>query len=322
MDNINIKAAYETIKNYIHHTPVLTCSTLNSITKSELFFKCENLQKIGAFKIRGALNAVLSIPDDEVKYGVATHSSGNHAQALALAAKWRGVKSYVVMPSNSSPVKIAAVKGYGATVIFCEPTLEARESTLEEIIKNTKAYFIHPYNNERVIEGQGTAALELINDIPDLDYILAPVGGGGLLSGTAIAARTFSRQTKVIGTEPEQADDAYQSFVAGRIIPVNHPDTIADGLRTSLGTLTFPIIKQHVHQIVTVSEKSIIEAMFWIWERMKVIIEPSSAVPVAAILEKKLDITGKRVGVILSGGNVDLKRLSFGAYTESFPPGC
>ena len=305
----SIREAARRIRPYAHRTPVLTCSSLNHMVNGELFFKCENLQKVGAFKFRGACNAVFSLSDDEASRGVATHSSGNHAAALALAAQMRGVEALIVMPRNAPRVKRAAVAGYGGNIVYCEPTLQAREETLAEEIQKTGATFVHPYNDHRVIAGQGTAALELLDEIPGLDVVMAPVGGGGLLSGTALSVSELSPETRIIGAEPEGADDAYRSLQEGRILPSVNPKTVADGLLTSLGDLTFPIIKAHVEQIVTVSEEEIIAAMRHVWERMKIIIEPSAAVPVGALLERKTDLSGLRVGVILSGGNVDLDRL-------------
>lgn len=310
----DVKEASDRIRPLIHRTPVFTCSTLNRLCEAEIFFKCENFQKVGAFKIRGATNAVYSLGNDEASRGVATHSSGNHAAALALAAHWRGIKAYVVMPENTPRVKMDAVAGYGADITFCKPTLEARERGVAEIVQRTGAAFIHPYNDYRVIAGQGTAALELCEEVPDLDAVMAPVGGGGLLSGTAIAVSAISSNAFVIGAEPEKADDARRSFHAGKLIPAKNPDTIADGLRTSLGSLTFPIINKYVEDIMTVSEETIVEAMRLIWERMKIIVEPSSAVPLAVLLTKragadKTMFTGKRIGIILSGGNVDLANL-------------
>jgi len=304
-----IKEASERIRPFIHYTPVLTCSTLNKMCESEIFFKCENFQKVGAFKIRGATNAVFSLGNQEASRGVATHSSGNHAAALALAARWRGMKAYVVMPENAPLVKRDAVANYGAEIIFCKPTLEAREEGVAKVVDHTGATFIHPYNDYRVISGQGTAALELCEEIPDIDVVMTPVGGGGLLSGTAIAVSAISPNTHVIGAEPKMADDAYRSFHEDRLIPVKNPDTIADGLRTSLGDLTFPIIRRYVENIVTVSEEGIVNAMRHIWERMKIIVEPSAAVPLGALLTKSAGLSGKRIGIILSGGNVDLADL-------------
>lgn len=305
----DIREAAERIRPYVHRTPVLTCQSLDQKVGAQVHLKCENFQKVGAFKFRGASNAVLSLTDQEASKGAATHSSGNHAQALALAARMRGIAAYIVMPANAPSVKKAAVAGYGGQITFCESTLEARESTLERIVQETGAKVIHPYNNERVIAGQGTAALELLEDVPDLDVIITPVGGGGLLSGTALAARGQSMSIRVIAGEPEMADDAYRSIKAGEILPSVHPETVADGLLTSLGTLTFPIIREYVDQIVTVSEAGIIEAMKFVWERAKIIIEPSSAVAVGVLWERKIDLRGLKVGVILSGGNVDLGRL-------------
>ncbi len=305
----DIRQAAERIKPYAHRTPVLTNASLDQKVGARVFLKCENLQKVGAFKFRGACNAVYSLTDEEAARGVCTHSSGNHAQALALAAGMRGIPAYIVMPDNAPAVKKNAVAGYGGVITFCEPTLEARESTMEKIRSETGATVVHPYNDRRVISGQGTAALELLEDVPDLDVIIAPVGGGGLLSGTAIAATELKKGIRVIAGEPEMADDAFRSMQAGEIIPSVHPRTIADGLLTSLGTLTFPIIQQRVEQIVTVSETGIIETMKYIWERAKIIIEPSSAVAVGVLWEKKIDLSGLKVGVILSGGNVDLEKL-------------
>jgi threonine dehydratase len=301
--------AAKRIEPYVHRTPVLTCSSLNQRVGAQVFLKCENLQKVGAFKFRGACNAVFSLSGSDSKRGVATHSSGNHGQALALAARMHSIPAYIVMPDNAPSVKRAAVAGYGGKITFCAPTLEARESTLARVTAETGATLVHPYNDYRVIAGQGTAALELLQDIPDLDVILAPVGGGGLLSGTAIAGTGLSRRVRIIAAEPEQADDAFRSLAAGSIVPSVNPRTIADGLRTSLGDLTFPIIQKHVEQIVTVSEAGIVAAMKFVWERAKIVIEPSAAVPVAALWEHKINLGGLRVGVILSGGNVDLDRL-------------
>lgn len=304
-----IYAAAERIRPYAHQTPVLTCASLDQHVGAHVHLKCENVQKVGAFKFRGACNAVFSLPDAEARRGVATHSSGNHAQALALAARLRGIPAYIVMPSNAPAVKKAAVAGYGGQITYCEPTLEARETTLAQVIGETGAVEIHPYDNYQVIAGQGTAALELVTEIPDLDVVISPVGGGGLLSGTAISVTEASPNTRVIGAEPEMADDAYRSLQAGTIIPSVNPQTIADGLLTSLGELTFPIIQQHVEQIVTVSEGGIIDSMKFIWERAKIIIEPSASVAVGLLWERKIDLAGLRVGVILSGGNVDFDRL-------------
>ena len=305
----NILMAAERIRPYAHRTPVLTNKSLDKQVDAEVFLKCENLQKVGAFKFRGACNAVFSLSDNEAARGVCTHSSGNHAAALALAASLRGIPAYIVMPNNAPSVKKNAVAGYGGVITFCEPTLAARESTLDRIRLDTGAAVVHPYNDERVIAGQGTAALELLADVPDLDVVIAPVGGGGLLSGTAIAATGIKKEIRVIAGEPEMADDAFRSMHAGEIIPSENPKTIADGLLTSLGTLTFPIIQQRVEQIVTVSEAGIIEAMRFVWERAKIIIEPSSAVAIGVLWEQKIDLRGLKVGVIISGGNVDLRKL-------------
>lgn len=307
----DIQAAHERIKPFIHRTPVMSSKTINAMAGAELFLKCENLQKIGAFKYRGATNAVLSLTDDEKKNGVATHSSGNHAQALALAARNNGLKAYIVMPSTSSKVKLDAVRGYGAEVILCEPNQKSREETLADVIKRTGAILIHPYNNYHIMAGQATAAKELIEDVKDLDIIMAPVGGGGLLSGTALSTHYFLPGAKVIAGEPVNANDAWQSMQQGRIVEAAPPNTIADGLLTSLGDKTFDVIRKHVSEIVTVTEEEIIAAMRLVWERMKIIIEPSSAVPVAAAFKNKQNTQGKRIGIIISGGNVDLSKLPF-----------
>jgi threonine dehydratase len=304
-----IRKAEERISPYIHRTPVLTNESLNRRVGAQVYLKCENLQKVGAFKFRGACNAVFSLSEEEAECGVSTHSSGNHAQALARAAKLRGIPAYIVMPSNAPDVKKAAVAGYGGKITFCEPTLEAREAALEKVVDETSSAVIHPYNDVRVIAGQGTAALELMEAVPDLDVIIAPVGGGGLLSGTAIAATELRKGIRVIAGEPEMADDAYRSIETGKIVPSVTPETVADGLLTSLGSLTFPIIQERVQQIVTVSEHGIIDSMKFIWERAKIVIEPSAAVAVAVLWEGKIDLSGLRVGVIISGGNVDLNKL-------------
>ena len=305
----DIRQAAERIRPYAHRTPVLTNESLNQQVGAQVFLKCENLQKVGAFKFRGACNAVYSLTDEEAACGVCTHSSGNHAQALALAARMRGISAYIVMPNNAPSVKKKAVAGYGGLITFCEPTLEARENTLDRISFDTGANVIHPYNDERVIAGQGTATLELLEDVPDLDVIIAPVGGGGLLSGTSIAATETKKGIRVIAGEPEMADDAYRSMREGKIIPSANPKSIADGLLSSLGKLTFPIIQERVEQIITVSETGIIESMKYIWERTKIIIEPSAAVAVGVLWEKKIDLSGLKIGVIISGGNVDLGKL-------------
>ena len=304
-----IRAAHERTRAYIKRTPVMTSSRLNAANEMSLFFKCENFQKIGAFKARGATNAVFSLNEATARRGVATHSSGNHGAAVARAAKLRGIPAHIVMPSNSAKVKIRAVESYGAHIVFCEPTEEAREVACAEVIKKTGATLIHSFENEDVIAGQGTAAMELLEDVPDLDLVMCPVGGGGLLSGTAVAAKSMRPKIKVIAVEPENVDDAAQSFRAGRRIVTQKKFTIADGLRTNIGAPNFAIIQRYVDDIVTVSEEAIISAMRTIWETMKIVIEPSAAVPYAAIQESKIDIDKKRVGIILTGGNVDLDAL-------------
>ncbi len=312
MNNITIEhilRAHKIIIPFIHNTPILTSGTIDQICKANLFFKCENFQKSGAFKIRGATNALFSLDDEEIKNGVATHSSGNHAAALALAAKWRKTKAYVVMPENSSEIKIKAVQEYGAKITFCAPNLEAREQGLEKVIQETGAVFIHPFNDPKIIAGQGSCALEFLNTQSGFDYIITPVGGGGLLSGTSLAVAAKSPKTQVIGVEPELANDAYLSLKSGSFVPAKNSNTIADGLRTSLGSLTFPIIKKNVSEIITVSESEIVLAMRCIWERMKIIVEPSSAICLGAILKKPQKFYGKKIGIILSGGNVDFNNL-------------
>jgi threonine dehydratase len=308
----DIAAAAQRISVLIHNTPVLTSTSINQIAGCDLYFKCENLQKVGAFKFRGATNAISLLSENQLAHGVATHSSGNHAQALALAAKLKGVKAYIVMPENAPKSKKEAVLGYGAEVIECEATLAARESTLESVTKKTGAYFIHPYNDERIITGQATCAKELIESVNDcLDFIIAPVGGGGLLSGTALSGKYFSEGTKIIGAEPAGADDAFKSFQRNEIVPSIHPKTIADGLLTSLGDKTFPIIKLLVENILVVEDEMIIHAMKLIWQRMKIIVEPSAAVPLAVVLDNKELFANKKVGIILSGGNIDFDKIPF-----------
>jgi threonine dehydratase len=304
-----IHAAYQRIRSYVHRTPVLTNSWLNDACRGTLFFKCENFQKVGAFKARGAINAVFALDDETAQRGVATHSSGNHGAAVARAAKLRGVPAHIVMPSNSAKVKVRAVESYGAQVVFCEPTEQSREIKCAEAINKSGATLIHSFENEHVIAGQGTAAMELLEDVSDLDVIMCPVGGGGLLSGTAIGAKSMRPQIKVIAVEPENADDAAQSFRAGRRLVTEKKFTIADGLRTNVGEPNFGIIQQYVDNIVTVSEQAIVSAMRTIWETMKIVIEPSAAVPYAAIAERVIDVESKRVGIILTGGNVDLDAL-------------
>ncbi len=309
-----IQETHDRIRPYIHRTPILTSSYINQLSGCEIFFKCENFQKVGAFKARGGMNTLLQLTREELQKGVATHSSGNHAQAVALAAKMTGTKAYIVMPSTVRAIKKAAVRDYGAEIIECEPTLSAREDTLREVVLKTGATFVHPYNDYHVIAGQATAAKELLEDVEDpLDYIMTPVGGGGLLSGTALSAQYFAHEknTQVIGGEPEGADDAWQSFTTGRLVPQTRPDTIADGLLTSLGDKPFEIIQKYVADILLVSDPEIIHAMRLVWERMKIIIEPSCAVPLAALLRNRERFTGKRVGIILTGGNVDLADLPF-----------
>lgn len=304
----SIKDAHERIKPYIQHTPVLTSESLNEMAGCNLFFKCENFQKVGAFKARGAMNAALSLPKDQLQKGIATHSSGNHAQAIARAGKILGVKSYIVMPRTAPEIKKRGVRGYGGEIFECEPNLASRESTLAEVIEKTGATEIHPFNNYEVIAGQATAAKELIEEINSLDFILAPVGGGGLLSGTALAVKYFSPQTTVIAGEPAGSDDAYRSLKSGKIEEAQS-NTIADGLLTKLGDKTFPIVQQNVKEIITVTDEEIIAAMRLIWERLKIIVETSCAVPFAAVLKDKTKFAGKRVGIILTGGNVDLEKV-------------
>ena len=307
----DIQQAARRIQPMIHRTPVLTSESIDRIAGCRIFFKCENFQKAGAFKMRGAANAVLLLSEAERGKGVATHSSGNHGQALARAAQRVGCPAYIVMPTTAPDIKQRAVAAYGAEITFCEPTLTARETALTEVVYHTGATFVHPYNNERVIAGQGTAALELIEEVDTLDTVLAPVGGGGLLSGTAIATHGLLPSATVVAGEPAGADDAYRSLRAGHIVLSESPRTLADGLLTSLGDKTFPIIQQHVARIITVSEAEIVAAMRLVWERMKIIIEASCAVPLAALLKEKEAFAGQRVGIILTGGNVDLAKLPF-----------
>ena len=305
----DIRAAHARIADKIHRTPVLTSATLDALCGAQLFFKCENFQKIGAFKARGATNAVFALTDAEAANGVATHSSGNHAAALARAARLRGIPAHIVMPSNAPKTKIESVRRNGGFIVFCEPTLVAREAACAKIIAETGARLVHPFDDYAVMAGQGTATLELLEQAPDLDLIIVPVGGGGLLCGTAVAAKGARPGIRVIAAEPAGADDAARSVAAGRLIPLEQAATIADGLRTSLSARTFPLIQQQVDGIVTVSEESIVAAMRRIWEVLKIIIEPSCAVPYAAIMDEKIDVSGKRVGIILTGGNVDLDAL-------------
>jgi threonine dehydratase len=305
----DIEEAYNRINSHIHYTPVYTCATINKILDAQIFFKCENLQKVGAFKFRGASNAVLSLTEKESSRGVATHSSGNHAAALTLASSQKGIKAYIVMPRTAPLIKKMAVEYYGAEIILCEPTLQSREETLNEVVEKTNAVFIHPFNDYRIICGQATACLELLEQVNDLDVVVTPVGGGGLLSGTALSAAYFSLKTKIVGAEPEGADDACRSLEQGKIQPSVNPKTICDGLLTSLGTLTFPVIQKYVERIFTSDDETIIQAMRLIWERMKLITEPSAAVTLAVLLKNKDFCRNKKIGIILSGGNVDLENL-------------
>lgn len=307
----DIVEAHKRINGYIHRTPVLSSEGINTIADVTLLFKCENFQKTGSFKYRGATNAVQLLSKSEASKGVATHSSGNHAAALALASQKRNIPCFIAMPRTAPANKIAAVKSYGGSITFCEPNLQSREETLEKIISHTSATFIHPYNNFNVICGQGTAAKELLEDNPDISALFVPVGGGGILSGSAITSKALNRIIKVYGCEPVNANDAYQSFKKGKIIPSRDPDTIADGLLTSLSELTFNIIRNYVDDILTVSEKDIILAMQIIWERMKIVVEPSAAVAFAAVMQYPQFVRGKKAGVILTGGNADLLNLPF-----------
>ena len=312
----DIQYAHQRIKPFIHHTPVLTSQSINDIAGCEIYFKCENFQKIGAFKARGGMNAVLSLSKDEQQKGITTHSSGNHAQAIALAAKTVGTKAYIVMPNNAPTIKKNGVKALGGEIIECEPTLEARESTVKKVIDRTGATFIHPFDNYDVIAGQATATIELIAEItvsgvPYLQVIMTPVGGGGLLSGTALATHYLLPNAEVIAGEPEGAADAILSFKSGKIEKAPFIKTIADGLMTNLSDKTLEIIRLHVKDIITVSDEEIIAAMRLIWERLKIVIEPSCAVPFAALLKQKERFAGKKVGIILTGGNIDLEKLPF-----------
>ena len=309
----DIRAAAGRIKGVGHRTPILTSQTLDEMAGRKLFFKCENFQKVGAFKLRGGWNAISMLSDEEAAKGVCTHSSGNHAQAVAFSAMKRGIASYIVMPNNVPDVKQDAVKGYGANIILCEPTLEARETTLDEITKKTGAQVVHPFNNPNVIAGQGTAALEMIEDLGTLDAMIAPIGGGGLMSGTCVTTRSLLPEAKLFGAEPAGADDAYRSLKEGKIIPQTDPDTICDGLLTSLGEYTWNILKDHLEAIYTVTDDEVINAMRLVWERMKIIIEPSSATAVAVALKSEFKaLEGlEKVGIILTGGNVELSKLPF-----------
>lgn len=307
----DLLSARARVSSLVHVTPVMTCSSIDEIAGANLHFKCENFQKTGSFKMRGASNAVLALLEKGNVKSVATHSSGNYAQALALAARSSGLKCFVVMPDNAPDIKKQAVIGYGAEVIECEPTLKARESTLQEVIKDTEATFLHPFNNLDVIAGQSTACQELLEEVPHLDDIVAPVGGGGLLAGTALAAHYFSKNTEVLAGEPYGADDAYQSMKQREIVPHENPKTMADGLLTTIGTLTFPVILEHVKLITRVQEDDITSAMQLIFERMKIVVEPSAAVALAACLKVPDRIKGRQIGIILSGGNIDLANMPF-----------
>lgn len=306
-----IQACYDRISPYIHRTPVLASRLINEIAGAELYFKCENFQKGGAYKIRGALNAVYQLTEEQKSKGVTTHSSGNFAQALTLAAKSLGIKAYIVMPSSAPAVKVAAVRGYGAEVIICGPTLADREVASKEVIEKTGATFLHPSNDTHVIIGQGTACMELLEDHPGLDAVFVPVGGGGLLAGTCMAAHHYGDKCEVYAGEPFAVDDAYRSLKSGKIETNETTYTIADGLKTQLGDKNFPIIREHVKAIIRVEEEEIIAAMRLIWERMKIVVEPSSAVALAAVLREKETLKNKKVGIIISGGNVDLRKLPF-----------
>lgn len=309
----DVRAAAGRIEGVGHRTPILTSETLDQLAGRKLFFKCENFQKIGAFKFRGGWNAISMLSDKYAKKGVCTHSSGNHAQAVAYAALKRGIPAYIVMPNNSPGVKLEAVKGYGANITLCEPTSEARQTTLEKISEKTGAEVIHPFNNPNVIAGQGTAALEMIEDLGNLDAIIAPIGGGGLMSGTCITTRSLLPNAKLFGAEPKGADDAYRSLKEGKMLPQESPNTICDGLLTGLGENTWDILKDHLNAIYTVSDDEVIKAMKLVWERMKIIIEPSSATAVAVVISPEFkELKGiEKVGIILTGGNVDLAEIPF-----------
>src|SRR5580658_9780654 len=307
----SILAAHKRISPHIHRTPVVTSRSLDEIAGARLFFKCENLQKTGSFKIRGATNAVFSLSDEEAKQGVAAPSSGNHAAAMAQAARWRGVPAYIVMPSNSSPAKKEAVRFYGGQITECEPNIASREAVVAEVVRRTGAHLVHPYNDARVIAGQGTAALELLEEIPDLDVVITPTSGGGLLSGTAIAAKSLRPAIRVIGGEPRNADDAYRSLASGKIEAAATTETMADGLRATLCPFTFLILRERVDEISLVTEEEIVQAMLLLWERTKLVVEPSGAVAAAPALFRRIGAVGKRIGIILSGGNLDLRKLPF-----------
>lgn len=309
LDLAAIRAAHDRIRPYIHRTPVLTSERLNAACGGTLFFKCENFQKVGAFKARGAANAIFSLDEASARLGVATHSSGNHAAAVARAARLRGIPAYIVMPANSAKPKIRAVEGYGGIVTLCEPDAASREGTCARIVAETGAALIHPYENEHVMAGQGTAAIEFLEDVNDLDLLLCPVGGGGLLAGASVAAKALRPSISIIATEPAGASDTAESFAAGHVIPLEQARTIADGLRTTIGQPNFEIVKGLIDGVVTVSEESIVTAMRMVWETMKIVVEPSGAVPYAAVLAQKVPVAHRRVGIILTGGNVDLDAL-------------
>lgn len=305
----DVCVAHERIAPHIHRTPVMTSSYLNGLSGAELFFKCENFQKAGAFKVRGACNAVFGLSDAEARHGVATHSSGNHALSLTYAAGRRGINATVVMPETAPKAKMDAVRGYGGEVITCAPSTEARERTLEALVERTGAEFVHPYNDHRVIAGQGTCARELLDETGELDAVVAPIGGGGMISGTCLTLASLAPTTKIFAAEPKNADDAFRSFKAGRIIEDDAPQTVADGLKVSLRERTFHFVSTYVSDILLVTEDEIVAAMRLVWQRMKIVIEPSSAVAVAAVLKNPGLFAGRRVGVILTGGNVDLDKL-------------
>jgi threonine dehydratase len=306
-----IRAAHRRIARHIHRTPVVTSASLDEIAGARLFFKCENLQKTGSFKIRGATNAIFSLTDEEALHGVVAPSSGNHAAAMALAARWRGIPAYIVMPSNSSAAKMRAVESYGGKITLCEPNMASRENTCAEVMRKTGAHLVHPYDDARVIAGQGTAALELLEEIGDLDVVITPASGGGLLSGTAIAAKAMRPGIRLVGGEPRNADDAYRSLASGKIQAAAQSETMADGLRATLSPLTFSILQSLVNEISLVSEEEIVAAMLLLWERTKQVVEPSGAVAAAPALNRKIRAEGKKIGIILSGGNLDLRKLPF-----------
>ena len=306
-----IRAAHRRIAPHIHRTPVVTSASLDEIAGAQLFFKCENLQKTGSFKIRGATNAIFSLTDEEALHGVVAPSSGNHAAAMALAARWRGIPAYIVMPSNSSAAKMRAVESYGGKITLCEPNMASRENTCAEVMRKTGAHLVHPYDDARVIAGQGTAALELLEEIGDLDVVITPASGGGLLSGTAIAAKGMRPGIRLVGGEPRNADDAYRSLASGKIQAAAQSETMADGLRATLSPLTFSILQSMVDEISLVSEEEIVTAMLLLWERTKLVVEPSGAVAAAPALNRRIRGEGKKIGIILSGGNLDLRKLPF-----------